>query len=191
MSGDFRAELYARYVSAFKGDSPDVDAAWYDHKLLPLLRGVPRDAPLLELGCGPGHLLEYLKRRGFSHAEGVDIAEEQVARARARGVVGIVPRHADACALPQPDASVDGAFLVTVLGEVADQEAALRELSRVVKRGGRIVVGELFGDPHWVSPAALRRRARAAGLRIEHRVGGPLGYFARLVADEPTARNPG
>jgi hypothetical protein len=43
------------------------------------------------------------------------------------------------------------------------------------------VVGELFGDPHWVSPAALRRRAEAAGLRFERRSGSPLGYFARFV----------
>jgi hypothetical protein len=42
------------------------------------------------------------------------------------------------------------------------------------------VVGELVGDPHWVAPGALRRRAEAAGLRIERRLGSPLGYFAVL-----------
>jgi hypothetical protein len=44
-----------------------------------------------------------------------------------------------------------------------------------------VVVGELFGDPHWVSPAKLRARAERAGLRFEHRIGGPLGYFARFA----------
>ena len=68
-----------------------------------------------------------------------------------------------------------------MLGEIPDQEAALRELARVVKPGGRVVVGELFGDPHWVSPRALRERAECAGLRFERRLGTPLGYFARLA----------
>lgn len=70
---------------------------------------------------------------------------------------------------------------MTVLGEIPDQEAALRELARVVKPRGRVVVGELFGDPHWVSPSRLRERAERSGLRFERRLGSPLGYFARFV----------
>ena len=57
--------------------------------------------------------------------------------------------------MPYADDSFDAAYLVTVLGEIPDQGAALRELRRVVKPGGRIVVGELFGDPHMVT----RKRA--------------------------------
>jgi ubiquinone/menaquinone biosynthesis C-methylase UbiE len=72
---------------------------------------------------------------------------------------------------------------VAVLGEVPDQEAALGELRRVVKPGGRVVVGELFGDPHMVGDGALRRRAAAAGLRLDRRVGPRLGYFAVLRPD--------
>jgi ubiquinone/menaquinone biosynthesis C-methylase UbiE len=83
--------------------------------------------------------------------------------------------------MPYPDDSFDGAFLVTVLGEVPDQEAALRELRRVVRPGGRIVVGELFGDPHMVSHAALQQRAQAAGLRLDGGLGGWLWHYTRLV----------
>ncbi len=39
---------------------------------------------------------------------------------------------------------------------------------------------ELFGDPHMVTVGSLQRRAEAAGLRLERRVGSPLAYFARL-----------
>jgi hypothetical protein len=67
-----------------------------------------------------------------------------------------------------------------VLGEIPDQDAALRELHRVLKPGGRLVVGELFGDPHWVSPRRLRERGDRAGLAFERRSGTPLGYFAAL-----------
>ena len=54
--------------------------------------------------------------------------------------------------------------------------------------GGRLVIGELFGDPHWVSPARLRQRAEAAGLAFNRRSGTPLGYFARL--DRPEEPQP-
>ncbi len=48
-------------------------------------RAFPRDQPVLELGCGPGQLLEYLGQRGFARRLGIDLSEEQVRRARARG----------------------------------------------------------------------------------------------------------
>ncbi|HEV7663711.1 MAG TPA: class I SAM-dependent methyltransferase [Chloroflexota bacterium] len=95
MGGDFRTELYERYVSTFKssqtgktgksGLTSEGAVDWFDHKYLPLLNDLPRDAPLLEIGCGPGGLLVYLERRGFSHATGIDISAEQVAIAQQRG----------------------------------------------------------------------------------------------------------
>jgi ubiquinone/menaquinone biosynthesis C-methylase UbiE len=60
----------------------------------------------------------------------------------------------------------------------------LRELSRVVHPGGRVVVGELCYDPHGVFFGTLRRCATAADLRFERRVGGWEGYFARFTSVE-------
>lgn len=97
-----------------------------------------------------------------------------------RGLGNLEPAQGDARELPYPDASFDAAYLVTVLGEIPDQEAALRELRRVLQAEGRLVVGELLGDPHVVTFGRLRERAQAAGLRFERRLGGPLGYFARF-----------
>ena len=139
---------------------------------------------ILEVGPGTGYyslpVAEWIGPDG--HLDLFDIQQEMldltIGRARERGLSNLVAEQGDARQLPYPDDTFDAALLVTVLGEVPDQELALGELARVVKPGGRVVNGELFGDPHWVSPPALRRRAAAAGLRIEQRVGSPLAYFA-------------
>jgi len=146
---------------------------------------------LLEVGPGTGYyaldVAEWLGPDGRLDVFDVqqEMLDHTLRRAEERGVAAsLVAVRGDARALPYGEDELDGAYLVTVLGEIPDQEAALRELARVVKPGGRVVVGELaLGDPHWVSPRALRARAERAGLRLERRIGSPLGYFARLAVD--------
>jgi len=87
MQSDFRGTLYERYVSTFKAaSSAEASVHWWDHKYLPLLGDVDRGAPVLEVGCGDGRLLEYLARRGFTSTTGVDISPEQAFLAQRRGV---------------------------------------------------------------------------------------------------------
>jgi ubiquinone/menaquinone biosynthesis C-methylase UbiE len=143
---------------------------------------------LLEVGPGTGYyslpVAEWLAPGG--RLDVLDVQQEMLdhtlQRAQEHGIGNITPTLADARELPYPDDSFDGAYLVTVLGEIPDQEAALRELRRVVRAGGRIVVGELFGDPHMVTDRALAGRARGAGLSVERRLGGALWHFTRLQA---------
>jgi ubiquinone/menaquinone biosynthesis C-methylase UbiE len=141
---------------------------------------------LLEVGPGTGY---YSLPIASGLAPGgrldlLDIQQEMLdhtlRRAAEAGISNIEPARADAREMPYPDSTFDGAYLVTVLGEIPDQDAALRELRRVVKPGGRIVVGELFGDPHMVTHRSLRERAGAAGLTVERSLGGRLWHFTRL-----------
>jgi 2-polyprenyl-3-methyl-5-hydroxy-6-metoxy-1,4-benzoquinol methylase len=80
---DFRASLYNRYVTTFKEHQLHVDDAslrsywaWCDHKFLPLLKDLEYDAAILDLGCGPGYMMEFLEKRGYSNVRGIDISEE-------------------------------------------------------------------------------------------------------------------
>lgn len=98
-------------------------------------------------------------------------------RAGKRRITNITPTQGDARTLPYANDTFDAAYLITVLGEIPDQDAAVRELARVLRPGGRLVVGELFGDPHWVSPSALRHRGQQAGLREVGRLGRLLGHY--------------
>ena len=154
------------------------------------LREILEPAPgerVLEIGPGTGYyslpMARWLAPGGTLDVLDVqqEMLDHTVGRARDEGIENVSPRLADATELPYPDDGFDAAYLVTVLGEIPDQDAALRELARVVKPGGRVVVGEVFGDPHMVTAGALRSRAEAAGLRFERTVGPRFGYFARLT----------
>jgi protein-L-isoaspartate O-methyltransferase len=141
---------------------------------------------ILEVGPGTGYYTldaaELVKPDGQ-----VDVLDLQQAmldhtmrRAAEAGLTNVTPTQSDATSMPYEDGTFDAAYLTTVLGEIPDQDAALRELARVLKPGGRLVVGELIGDPHYVRLAPLRLRASGAGLTYEGRVGNALGYFARF-----------
>ena len=141
---------------------------------------------VLEVGPGTGYytldLAQWVGHEGA--VEILDVQQEMldhtIRRARERGLWNVNPTRGDARELPYDDDSFDAAILVTVLGEIPDQDAALREVARVLKPRGRLIVGELFGDPHMVTTRSLERRADGAGLRLSWRSGPPLGYFARL-----------
>src|SRR5688572_20402016 len=100
---------------------------------------------LLEVGPGTGYyalpVAEWLAPGGTLEVLDVqrEMLDHTLRRAAEQRVDGIVATEADARAMPYEDAGMDGAYLVTVLGEIPDQDAALRELRRVVRPGGRVV----------------------------------------------------
>ena len=139
---------------------------------------------VLEIGPGTGYytldVAEALGEEGALDILDVqaEMLDHTMARAREHGLGNVHPRLGDATGMPYEDGYFDGAYLVTVLGEVPDQDAALRELARVLRPGGRLVVGELVGDPHYVALKGMRLRAAGAGLDFERRIGNTLGFFA-------------
>ena len=154
-------------------------------RLLEVLDPAPGER-ILEIGPGTGYYaVPVASRLGEGRLAIFDIQQEfldHTVRAGAeRGLDNIDPTLGDAQRLPYDDESFDGAYLVTVLGEIPDQDAALRELRRVLKTSGRLVVEETFaGDPHVVRFGPLQKRASDAGLTYDARRGSPLGYFARF-----------
>lgn len=97
----------------------------------------PRDACILEIGCGTGHNLAMLARFGAVDAIELDAAARAVASQRLGRPVG------DA-ALPDlpgiPDGSYDLIALLDVLEHVEADRAALETIARKLKPGGRILL---------------------------------------------------
>ena len=143
---------------------------------------------VLEVGPGTGyyslHAARWLEPDGT--LEVLDIQQEMLdhtmRRAQALSISNIIPTRGDAQALPYPDDHFAAAYLIATLGEIPDKERALHELGRVLKREGRLVVGESQSDPHMVSFDKLRMLADVAGLSYECRVGVRLGYLASFRA---------
>ena len=155
-------------------------------RLLQILEPNPGER-ILEVGPGTGYYsLDVATALGGGALDVFDLQQEMLdhvmRRATSAGISNMVPTRGDARMLPYEDASFDGAYLVTVLGEIPDQQRAVNELARVLRPGGRLVVGELFGDPHMVTFGRLRQQAEATGLTFERRLGTPLAYFARFTA---------
>lgn len=90
----------------------------------------------LEVGCGTGLILQRVQEAART-AVGVDLSPGMLSAARARGLDA---REGSATDLPLPDASFDVCYSFKVLAHIPDWDACLREMVRVTRPGGRIIV---------------------------------------------------
>jgi arsenite methyltransferase len=123
---------------------------------------------VLDAGCGPGfYVAETLERVGpEGSVVGVDASEPMLAVAarRCAGHANVGFHQGDVTALPVADADFDRALSVQVLEYVADIPAALSELLRVLKPGGRVVIWDVdWATVSWHSehPERMQRFLRA------------------------------
>ncbi|MFC5661470.1 class I SAM-dependent methyltransferase [Kitasatospora misakiensis] len=111
---------------------------------------IDRDAAVLDYGCGYGRLAGELAALGFTDVEGVDVAPELIARARAEQPGARFAVLADPPGLDRPDGGYDAAFLFAVLTCVPDdaaQRALVAELHRVLRPGALLHVSDYGLQP--------------------------------------------
>jgi ubiquinone/menaquinone biosynthesis C-methylase UbiE len=134
------------------------------------------DGAVLEVAIGTGLNLPLYPRH--VRLTGVDLSPEMLALARSRASVldlQVDLREADAEALPFPEATFDTVVCTLSLCAVPDDQAAIDEMWRVLKPGGRLLLLDHIGSswkPIWLCQRLLERfTIRSAG---EHQTRRPL-----------------
>jgi 2-polyprenyl-6-hydroxyphenyl methylase/3-demethylubiquinone-9 3-methyltransferase len=94
---------------------------------------------LVDVGCGAGLLAPHVSGKGYRHV-GVDLVTSALEQASAHGVT---PVRGDATALPLPDRCADVVSAGELLEHVYDLPGAVREVCRVLRPGGLLVVDTL------------------------------------------------
>jgi SAM-dependent methyltransferase len=97
-----------------------------------------REKQILDAGCGTGAILERLGNPAKNF--GIDLAPEAIAICRRRGLENV--RQADICDLPFADGSFDAVISSSVIYHewVADVGKAMREMHRVLRPGGLLII---------------------------------------------------
>jgi len=102
---------------------------------------LPKDAKILDLGCGAGYFLDEMKERGYTDVIGVTLSPEDVKICEDKGHT--IKKY-DLSFLPQKDGyydeSVDFIFLRHSLEHSPYPIFSLMEYNRVLKQGGKIYI---------------------------------------------------
>lgn len=154
------------------------DAPWYRAFLAPVVEELgrhPSTPDVLDLGTGPGKLLELLVDELGISPVGADTDGSMLSSARARASLGEIPlvRTDPGQPLPFDDATFDAVSICSVLFLQSDPETLLNESMRVLRPHGRMIVLTPTGAGRPSTalpglPSGQRGRIRNATLFVWH-----------------------
>lgn len=144
---------------------------------------------LLDVGTGSGRILELLGG-AVSRGTGLDLSREMLAIARAKlttaGLDNCQLRHGDMYDIPMEDNSFDAATVHLVLHYADRPDAAISEIARVLRPGGRIIIADFA--PHDLEELRTEHAHRRLGFDDQE----VQGWFeAAGLSPEPIRRLPG
>lgn len=162
------------------------DKRWRQ-KTIAVIRKNPLDAfRALDVCCGTHDLgIECLKRFPNATVTGLDFSEGMLAAgenkiARERAVGKIIPMQGDALAMPFEDASFDVAFCAYGVRNFDDAKKGLREIRRVLKPGGQLIILEFFRPTGVLSRLFHRTYAENILPRVGAAVSGHPSAYSYL-----------
>jgi 2-polyprenyl-3-methyl-5-hydroxy-6-metoxy-1,4-benzoquinol methylase len=136
---ELRTRLYAEYSKTQAGvPSHDSQIPGFERDISPHL---PRDrnVRILDIGCGQGHYVRELLRRGYKHTRGIDVSAEQIAIARRSGITQVaIGDYTDGLQSTELDVVIATDFLEHLT--VPEGLQAVDNIIRALKPGGLLIV---------------------------------------------------
>lgn len=180
------AEVAPGYDRANRALSCGIDR-WWRRRTVRIV-GVAAGERGLDVCSGTGDLAHALQRAGAA-VVGADFCAPMLVRAHGKHGDGAAPSFvaADALALPFAAATFDFATVAFGIRNVSDPAAALREMARVVRPGGRVVVLEFAKPRVPVLGAAYRFYFRRVLPRLGAWISGARNDAYRYLHDSVMA----
>jgi ubiquinone/menaquinone biosynthesis C-methylase UbiE len=141
-------EAYALWSETYDSD-PNPLLALEERTLIPILPDF-RGSFVLDLACGTGRWLETLLALGARRGIGIDLSFEMLAQARRKLKVRRNLIRSDCTAIPVSSGTIDMAICSFGAGYIEDLQAVASELSRVLSKGGYLILTDLH-------PSSLER----------------------------------
>jgi cyclopropane fatty-acyl-phospholipid synthase-like methyltransferase len=205
---EYRDRLFGAYASTHLERYRPVTAATLerDRRLFAALyrRLLPasRDAAILEVGCGSGSFLHFLRSEGYRNAQGIDLAQDQVALAQSLGIPNV--HVADAASYLTAHAGAYDLIVALDVIEHFPKAAVLPLLDGIraaLRPGGRLLLRTPNADSpfhSWIryadfthevafTPLSIRQVLRATGfddiavVPLEPYVHGPASAVRWLL----------
>lgn len=92
---------------------------------------------LIDLGCGSGNIVNWFRQKGVT-ADGITYQKKEVENAKRKFDIDLI--HADLHKIPLDDSSYDNGLMWDVLEHTLAPLIVLREASRVIKQGGKLLL---------------------------------------------------
>lgn len=145
---------------------------------------------VLDVGCGPGRVMVPVAKQVGAQGSvtAMDIQTGMLERAKekaeAEGLRNIRYLCAGAGEGKLGRDQFDRALLVTVLGEIPNREAALKEIFDSLKPGGMLSITEIVFDPHFQRRPVVTRLIEAVGFREKGFFGNRIAYTLNVEKPE-------
>lgn len=147
-------EIYARWRVSEVGATTER----LERRLILELAGDVTGRDIIDIGCGDGGLCVALRERG-ANVVGIDVSRSMLEAARLRADqcgADVALALAAADRIPFPAESFDMVSAITILCFVEDAGPVFDEMARVLRPGGRLVIGELGKWSTWAAERRIR-----------------------------------